>query len=230
VRGYIPSAVISDSLFLIEFNGKKGISDAKGSIVLEPEYDGITNLSEDNIILIKDEKFGNFNSSSKKLIAPKFSSVIQPIGSNYYRVSSDNSFGVVDDEGNLILNGFDDVKVWGDSLFILFQNQEYTLYNILKKEKVIDFDSYSFVSNETNDFIKIKTEEGYGIYSSSHGEILMPVYNSIKSFKVNGSYYFLAKREIVEANLLINLLVNDIGEVILNQALNFDAISRVNCD
>ena len=230
VRGYIPSAVISDSLFLIEFNGKKGISDAKGSIVLEPEYDGITNLSEDNIILIKDEKFGNFNSSSKKLITPKFSSVIQPIGNNYYRVSSDNSFGVVDDEGNLILNGFDDVKVWGDSLFILFQNQEYTLYNILKKEKVIDFDSYSFVSNETNDFIKIKTEEGYGIYSSSHGEILMPVYNSIKSFKVNGSYYFLAKREIAEANLLINLLVNDIGEVILNQALNFDTISIVNCN
>ena len=53
MRGYVPSAVISDSLFLIEFNGKKGISDAEGSIVLEPEYDGITNLSKDNIILIR---------------------------------------------------------------------------------------------------------------------------------------------------------------------------------
>ena len=58
----------------------------------------------------------------------------------------------------------------------------------------------------------------------------MPAYNSIKSFNVNGSYFFLAKREITEADLLINLLVNDKGEVILNQALKLDAISVINCD
>ena len=229
VRGYVPSAVISDSLFLIEYDGKKGISDTEGSIVLEPEYDGITNLSEDNIILIKDEKFGNFNSSSKKVITPKFSSVIQPIGGNYFKVSIDNSYGIIDDRGNQILNGFDDIKLWGDSLFIIFQNQEYTLYNVFKSEKIIGFESYSFVRNDSNEFIKIKTDEGYGIYSS-HGEILMPAYNSIKSFNINGSYYFLAKREIAEANLLINLLVDDSGEVILNQALNLEAISIVTCD
>lgn len=229
VRGYVPSAVISDSLFLIEYDGKKGISDTEGSIVLEPEYDGITNLSEDNIILIKDEKFGNFNSSSKKVITPKFSSVIQPIGGNYFKVSIDNSYGIIDDRGNQILNGFDDIKLWGDSLFIIFQNQEYTLYNVFKSEKIIGFESYSFVRNDSNEFIKIQTDEGYGIYSS-HGEILMPAYNSIKSFNINGSYYFLAKREIAEANLLINLLVDDSGEVILNQALNLEAISIVTCD
>ena len=58
----------------------------------------------------------------------------------------------------------------------------------------------------------------------------MPAYNAINSFNVNGSYFFLAKREITEADLLINLLVNDKGEVILNQALKLDAISVINCD
>ena len=58
----------------------------------------------------------------------------------------------------------------------------------------------------------------------------MPAYNSIKSFNINGAYYFLAKREIAEANLLINLLVDDSGEVILNQALNLEAISVITCD
>ena len=230
VRGYVPSAVISDSLFLIEFNGKKGISDAEGSIVLEPEYDGITNLSEDNIILIKDEKFGNFNSSSNKLITPKFSSVIQPIGESYFKVITGNLYEIIDEGGNQILNGFDDIRLWSDSLFILSENQTFTLFNVNNSEKIIDFKSYSFVSNDNNEFIKIQTEDGYGIYSSKQGEILMPAYNSIKSFNVNGSYFFLAKREITEADLLINLLVNDIGEVILNQALKLDAISVINCD
>jgi len=230
VRGYIPSAVISDSLFLIEFNGKKGISDAGGSIILEPEYDGITNLSESNIILIKNEKFGNFNSSSKKLITPKFSSVIQPIGESYFKISTDNSYGLIDEDGNQILSGYEDIKFWNDSLFILYQNQEYTLYNVFKMEKVIEFENFSFINNETIDIIKIKTKEGYGIYSSIYGEILMPVYDSIESFYVDGRNYFLAKREISEANLLINLLVNKIGEVILNQALDLETISLIGCD
>ena len=41
---------------------------------------------------------------------------------------------------------------------------------------------------------------------------------------------FLAKREISEANLVINLLINEKGEIILNQALNFNDLSLVSCD
>ena len=58
----------------------------------------------------------------------------------------------------------------------------------------------------------------------------MPVYNSIKTYKIEDSYYFLAKREISEANLIINLLVDEKGNIILNQALSFDAISQISCD
>ena len=231
VRGYIPSAVISDSLFLIEFNGKKGISDTEGKIVLEPVYDGITNLSKDNIILIKDEKFGNYNYSDKKLISPQFSSVIQPIGDNYYKVKYGNLFGMIDQDGNQILSGtYDDIRYWSDSLFIVSENKRSSLFDTQSLEKIIDLISYSFVSNENKDFILIQTEEGYGIYSSSYGEILTPAYNSIKSFNLNGRYYFLAKREISEANLVINLLINEKGEIILNQALNFNDLSLVSCD
>ena len=231
VRGYVPSAVISDSLFLIEFNGKKGISDTEGKIVLEPVYDGITNLSKDNIILIKDEKFGNYNYSDKKLISPQFSSVIQPIGDNYYKVKYGNLFGMIDQDGNQILGGtYDDIRYWSDSLFIVSENKRSSLFDTQSLEKIIDLVSYSFVSNENNDLILIQTEEGYGIYSSSYGEILIPAYNSIKSFNLNGRYYFLAKREISEANLVINLLINEKGEIILNQALNFNDLSLVSCD
>ena len=231
VRGYIPSAVISDSLFLIEFNGKKGISDTEGKIVLEPVYDGITNLSKDNIILIKDEKFGNYNYSDKKLISPQFSSVIQPIGDNYYKVKYGNLFGMIDQDGNQILSGtYDDIRYWSDSLFIVSENKRSSLFDTQSLEKIIDLISYSFVSNENKDFILIQTEDGYGIYSSFYGEILIPAYNSIKSFNLNGRYYFLAKREISEANLVINLLINEKGEIILNQALSFNDLSLVSCD
>ena len=52
----------------------------------------------------------------------------------------------------------------------------------------------------------------------------------VKSYNLNGRFYFLAKREISEANLVINLLINEKGEIILNQALNFNDLSIVSCD
>ena len=198
---------------------------------MEPVYDGITNLSKDNIILIKDEKFGNYNYSDKKLISPQFSSVIQPIGDNHYKVKYGNLFGMIDQDGNQILGGtYDDIRYWSDSLFIVSENKRSSLFDTQSLEKIIDLVSYSFVSKENNDLILIQTEEGYGIYSSSYGEILIPAYNSIKSYNLNGRYYFLAKREISEANLVINLLINEKGEIILNQALNFNDLSLVSCD
>ena len=58
----------------------------------------------------------------------------------------------------------------------------------------------------------------------------MPVYNSIKTLDLDGAVYFLAKREISEANLIINLLVDEKGNIILNQALNFNDLSIISCD
>ena len=72
---------------------------------MEPEFDGITNLSKYNILLIKDEKFGNYNSSLKKLIYPKYTSLLKPIGENYYAFFNNNKYGVID------VNGKDQVAV-----------------------------------------------------------------------------------------------------------------------
>ena len=49
-------------------------------------------------------------------------------------------------------------------------------------------------------------------------------------FDLDGTVYFLAKREISEANLIINLLVDEKGNIILNQALNFNDLSIISCD
>ena len=231
VRGYVPQAVISDSLFLIEFDGKKGIADIEGKIILEPEFDGITNLSKYNILLIKDEKFGNYNSSLKKLIYPKYTSLLKPIGENYYAFVNNNKYGVIDVNGKEILsNEYDKINYWNDSLVILNNDKTFSLFNLLISESIIEFEGFSYVDNDNRNFISIQTADGFGIYSKSGAEILMPVYNSIKTFKIEDSYYFLAKREISEANLIINLLVDEKGNIILNQALSFDAISQISCD
>ena len=59
IRGIVPNEILTESLFLIKDGNKKGIIDMNGKIVLEPEYDGIITSNSTDIILIKDDKFGN---------------------------------------------------------------------------------------------------------------------------------------------------------------------------
>ena len=101
-----------------------------------------------------------------------------------------------------------------DSLFILIKEKKYTLFDVLNSDNLIEFENYSFTGDGSNNFILIQTEEGFGVFSVSDGEILMPVYNSIKTLDLDGTVYFLAKREISEANLIINLLVDEKGNII----------------
>ena len=93
-----------------------------------------------------------------------------------------------------------------------------------------EFKSYDFLGDEEDGIIEVSGEDGFGIYSKSYGEVLKPVYNSIQKLELNNKHYFLAKRQIPEAKLLINLLVDSTGEVLINQALDLNDISLVNCD
>ena len=228
VRGYVPSDVISDSLFLIEFNGKKGIADLSGKIILEPDYDGITNQFEDDIILIKDQKFGNFNISSRDIISPSYSRLLKSIKNNY--LVFNNKYGVVSSVGSQVIPfEYDDISYWNDTSYIAKKNNEF--YFIDSNNNILnDFSSYSMITDDEIQIIKVGTDEGYGIYSSSHGEILKPVYNYIDQLNIDNDIFFLAKREISDANLLINLLVDNNGKIILNQALDLNDLEMIICE
>ena len=228
VRGYVPSDVISDSLFLIEFNGKKGIADLNGDIIIEPLYDGITNYSDKDIILIKDQKFGNFNIETRKIIPPSFSRLLESIG-NYYK-GFEGKYGILDVEGRVIVPyEYDEVELWNDSSFIV-KNTEGFHFVDLNRNKFSDFTSYSFISNEQKNIIEVNSDSGKGIYSTSHGEILKPVYDNIVTTRVNDDLFFLARREISDAGLLINLIVNQKGEIIVNQALDIKDSNKIVCE
>ncbi len=230
LRGYVPSDVISDSLFLIEYKGKKGIADIEGKIIIEPEYDGITNQSDNDLILIKDQMFGNFNIRTKKIIKPKYKTILKPVGLKYYAALNEK-YGLISGDGEVILTDeYDRIIGWNDSTVIVSYDGVNGIVDLESKEVIYEFESYDFIGDDRNEIIEVNGEDGFGIYSKIHGEVLEPVYNSIQKLKLNNKNYFLAKRQIPEAKLLINLLVDSRGEVVINQALNLNDIALVNCD
>ena len=141
-----------------------------------------------------------------------------------------NKYGIISSVGSQVIPfEYDDISYWNDTSYIAKKDNKFYLVD-LNNNILNDFSSYSKITEDQTQIIKVDTDEGYGIYSSDYGEILKPVYNYIDQLNINNDIFFLAKREISDANLLINLLVDNEGKIILNQALDLNDLEMIICE
>ncbi len=229
IKGYIPNDAVSDSLFLIEYNGKKGISNTKGEIILEPQFDGLTNFDENNLILIQGEKFGNYSLTDGKIIFPNFNSIVRAFGKGMYKVSSEEGVLITNSDGKILLSSSDRIEFWNDSLAIVFNEGNIALYNLYKEEKVLEFDSYKVI-NESNGIMMIQSEDGYGLYSSESGIILNSSYDQILTLDDGeGNIFFKALQLMQDAQLLVSIIVDYEGNIIINQGIDIKLKDKLLC-
>ena len=229
IKGYIPNDAVSDSLFLIEFNGKKGISNLRGEIVLEPQYDGLTNFDENNLILIQGEKFGNYSLSDGKIIVPNYPSIVRAFGERTYKVPGEDGVMITNSDGEILLSPSDKVEYWNDSSAVVRKNDLIGLYTLGKEEKIIEFDSYKIV-DDSKGIMMTESEDGYGLYSSESGIILNPSYDQIQTLRdAEGNMYFKALQLMPDAQLLVSIIINSEGKIIINQGLDIKLRDKLFC-
>ena len=230
IRGFVPNEILTESLFLINDGNKKGIIDRSGKMILEPEYDGIITSNSTDIILIKDEKFGNYNISSNKIIQPKYKSILNPIGENLYLVY-DGNYGLLDKEGNGLLPiEYNNIEFWSDSTVLVEKGSAFKVVDVYSQKIYYEFNSYETLQNGDHKIIQVLSDDGIGILSNVFGMILKPNYDEIRMIDYDNKIYFNGRQSIEEAKLLVNLLVDDQGKIIINQALNLDMEANFSCE
>jgi len=230
IRGFVPNEILTESLFLINDGNKKGIIDRSGKMILEPEYDGIITSNSTDIILIKDEKFGNYNISSNKIIQPKYKSILNPIGENLYLVY-DGNYGLLDKEGNGLLPiEYNNIEFWSDSTVLVEKGSAFKVIDVYSQKIYHEFNSYKTLRNGDQKIIQVLSDDGIGILSNVFGMILKPNYDEIRMIDYDKKIYFNGRQSIEEAKLLVNLLVDDQGKIIINQALNLDMEANFSCE
>ena len=230
IRGFVPNEILTESLFLINDGNKKGIIDRSGKMILEPEYDGIITSNSTDIILIKDEKFGNYNISSNEIIQPKYKSILNPIGENLYLVY-DGNYGLLDKEGNGLLPiEYNNIEFWSDSTVLVEKGSAFKVIDVYSQKIYHEFNSYKTLQNGDQKIIQVLSDDGIGILSNVFGMILKPNYDEIRMIDYDKKIYFNGRQSIEEAKLLVNLLVDDQGKIIINQALNLDMEANFSCE
>ena len=231
VKGYTPKKLLKDNLFEIEEAGKKGIVDRQGKLILEKVYDGIRLIDDNNISLLKNEKFGVYNISNNKLIEPKYFNELEPYDSARYIAKDFFRFGIIDFNGNIILPfEYQSIQFWNSNSVILKKSDKYSIYNIETKNELIgNINKISLIKDNDEKVIKIETSSGMGVVSNIKQEILSPIYDNIQIVNYLSSSFYIAKQLLNEANLLVNLYVDSNGKIIKNQALKIDEKNKLEC-
>lgn len=183
-----------NNVLRVQKNGKYGVIDCDGNIILNCEYDEITSLKsvEGNLVVKKGDKVGLVNNLGQQIIPVEYNK-IEPLKENYkneYKIiGEDGKAGVISTSGTKIIEPkYDDIKYINSAeIFAAKIDGKWNLIN--KKNEVInkDYDDYTYVKG---DYVIVKKGEKYGIITTAGEVKIEPTYEELTyAFSV----YYIAK-------------------------------------
>ena len=111
-------------------DGKFGLKDLDGNIVVEPDYKKMIRLGNTSWIIQKRSKFGLMDSSGNYLIKPKYRHVARIFG-KYVKLGNDNDFGLYDETGKTIVPPeYSSIDPLFGQMFLTCKNFKYGIVDV----------------------------------------------------------------------------------------------------
>ena len=186
-----------DSLLKYQKDGKYGLIDFDGKIVIQPEYDNIYALEgiEKSIIIEKEGKKGLVNTSLGEIIIPvqylDISSLTDTYDNGYIVKNESNKLGVISaDKKKILEEKYDDIKhVTGNNYYVVVENGTTEVIDSTG-QVILDKGFDSIEGIDLNNFIIIKNNN-YGVINKNGETLIDTNYNNIKYAFSN--YYIVQK-------------------------------------
>lgn len=138
--------------FKITKDGKVGIADNKGNVLITPSYAEITSLDKDKsqgfIVKNSDGKYGIVDTANKQVLETKYDAVEKIYRNDYYVVTENGKQEVVKKDGNIVLSG--------------------------------NYDKIEAILQNPENGIIYKQKEKYGIMNLSGAVVIKPEYEKLK--------------------------------------------------
>lgn len=170
------------SVFITTLDGKKGLVDNIGKVIIENKYQEITSLTNqyENGFIVKNEqgKYGAINYDKTVALEEKYDEIKNVYGNGMYVVKEGKALKIVNTEGEAFLeNKFEEVKEINLDNITIKANGKYGVINTSGEEKLkAEYDDLSYAFS---DYYIAKKENKYGIVNINGEEALAFNYNYI---------------------------------------------------
>ncbi len=192
------------SVFVTTSNGKKGLVDSIGKVIIENQYEEITSLTEkyeDGFIVKNDQgKYGVINYDTTTALEPKYDAISNVYGNGMYVVKEAEIVKVVNANGEAFLeNKFNEVKEINVDNFIIKTNGKYGVINKAGEEKIPA--EYENLTYAFSNYYIAQKEGKYGIITINKEEALPFEYSNI-TYLSNIGVFQVEKSDSIESQLL----------------------------
>lgn len=196
---------IGEKYIVVEKNGKYGIADTSGNLVMNFNYDYIRKLSSRNYFLkdSNNQKIYDIESKKEFLIDG-----INYIGNDLYKISKNNKYGVIDKHLNVkveVIN--DEISSNGKQILVINEREKYLLDRDLNK-KILK-DEYESIQLGIGNYLYFKVNGRYGVIDSSEVLKVFPKYEEVLNLNdkniligsAKGDNYFINLDKNIEKKL-----------------------------
>lgn len=162
---YLPTQVVEESCssatsnqwqetrypFLLDIvqNGKTGFIDATGKIIIQPQFDDVSNFFEGRARFIEIDKktWGLIDGEGNIVVEPKFDE-IKPFSEGRYAAARGGKWGYIDRDGELIIEPkFSKAEKFSEGRALVKENDRYRFIdlngNFITEEKFVNAESFS---------------------------------------------------------------------------------------
>ncbi len=93
--------------FRVSIDGRYGVVDASGKVIVPLEHSFVGNMHEDIIVACKDDRYGCFDKSGNRIVPMEYEEIREYAG-GMARIRSKGRFGFIDKKGEIIVAPFSD--------------------------------------------------------------------------------------------------------------------------
>ena len=182
------------NILRVEKNGKIGLIDCDGKVLLEAGYDEITSLKsvEGNLLVKKGDKVGLINTVGQTIIPVEYKEIRvleEGYKNEYIIIDANDNQGIISTSGTIIIEpAYKEIKnLRSTEVYAAKIEDNWSLVN--KKGEILNNEYDEYISSK-GDYVIVKQNEKYGIITVAGEVKIEPTYEDLEyAFSV----YYIAK-------------------------------------
>lgn len=185
------------SCLKVQKNGKYGLIDLSGKILLDCTYDNIEPLIglSNSLVTTKDGKKGLVSTTGSVIIENEYTQILaltDKYETGYIVKNEDGKYGVIGTNKKILLPiEYDDIKhVYANSTYVAKTNENWQIINT-ETNTTIDI-NYDDVKSINNEYIIVEQSGKYGLITTAGEQKIEPQYNKLTYTNQN---YYIAQKE-----------------------------------
>ena len=166
-------------------NGKFGLQDENGTVIVEARYKKLIRLGESGWIIQKGSKFGVMDSNGNILVEPIYSNADRILG-KFVKFKKGDKYGIFDEQGFTILPvEYSSIDLLYGGMFLTCKNYKYGVTDF-NGQPILDNVFDDIYMPKPNSMIIIYNGEKYEISRNKNEELTLP--NNVRAIKDNSEF------------------------------------------